>query len=209
MTKYEWERELKNNLKRVPETEVLRILDYYNELFADKAEEGLNEKEIIRRFGNPFDVAYKILYDYRGVIGSADTGTEVPTPQIPQRPSSSAEQSAARKSSGGGGWLAAKLIFFLPYSIVMIVMWSLVVSFAAAGFGSVGAGIVTAFYGFTYLASSVGSVAAVCGAGLAAFGVGCFMSIFAFAIVKAAVKITQKYFFMGKHKTKRVESSSL
>jgi len=239
MTKYEWERELRNNLKRVPETEVARILDYYNELFADKAEEGLSEKEIVRRFGNPFDVAYKILYDYRGGAAPApDEFREEPAeisytaPRAPQEPpyapyppphtSSAAathepryyappyapgaapEQGERQKYSGGAGWLAARILFFLPYMIVMIVMWSLVVSFAAAGVGSLIGGIGYALLGFTYLASSAGATAVIVGSGIAAFGVGCLMSAGAYAFFKTAVKITQKYFYMGKHKTSNI-----
>ena len=242
MTKYEWERELKNNLKRVPEAEVARILDYYNELFADKAEEGLGEKEIIRRFGNPFDVAYKILYDYRGGAGSYDEASQqpydadpspasestpgrsapsyadahrppayAPPPQVsaayqPPAPTYPAPAPRPQKiHSGRGVVIAAKAIFFLPYFIVMIVMWSLVVSFFAAGFGSAVGGIFYAFFGLSLLGYSAGAAAATSGAGIAAFGVGCLMSVGAYLFFKTAIKLTQKYFYMGKHKTASVQ----
>lgn len=64
MTKYEWERELKRNLHRLPEAEQDRIFDYYTELFMDKIDNGETEQGIIREFGNPFDVANRILSDY-------------------------------------------------------------------------------------------------------------------------------------------------
>ncbi|MCL2797856.1 MAG: DUF1700 domain-containing protein [Firmicutes bacterium] len=244
MTKYEWERELKNNLKRVPEAEVGRILDYYNELFADKAEEGLSEKEIIRKFGNPFDVAYKILYDYRGGTGSNEEASQppygasapfledaaplespyanpaappayAPSPSVsaaypPPAPRTAAayapptpvvpDSAPAKTRKGRGGVIAAKIIFFLPYAIIMIVMWSLVVSFFAAGFGSVVGGVFYAFFSLSLLDYSIGASAATCGAGIAAFGVGCLMSVGAYLFFKTAKKLTQKYFYMGKHR---------
>lgn len=71
MTKYEWESELKKNIHRLPVDEISRIMEYYDELFADKIERGYNECEIIGQFGNPVDVADKILADYEGATAQA------------------------------------------------------------------------------------------------------------------------------------------
>lgn len=65
MTKYEWERELKRHIAVLPKNEQARIFDYYSEIFEDRIEAGMQEKDIIYEFGNPFDVAQKILSDYR------------------------------------------------------------------------------------------------------------------------------------------------
>lgn len=64
MTKYEWERQLKKGISGLPKSEQQRVLDYYNELFADKIDAGLREQYIISEFGNPYDVANKILVDF-------------------------------------------------------------------------------------------------------------------------------------------------
>lgn len=64
MTKYEWERQLKKGISNLPKSEQQRVLDYYNELFADKIDAGMREQYIIAEFGNPYDVANKILVDY-------------------------------------------------------------------------------------------------------------------------------------------------
>lgn len=64
MTKYEWESELKKNIHRLPVEEINRVMEYYDELFADKIERGYGESEIVGSFGNPVDVADKILADY-------------------------------------------------------------------------------------------------------------------------------------------------
>ncbi|MCX4313469.1 MAG: DUF1700 domain-containing protein [Clostridia bacterium] len=72
MTKYEWDRELKKNIHRLPDDEIKRVLEYYDELFEDYIERGKSEREIIAEFGNPCDVADKILADYDGELKSDD-----------------------------------------------------------------------------------------------------------------------------------------
>ncbi len=61
MTKYEWERELEKNLHALPKEERKRVLEYYNELFMDKIESGGTETSVIAEFGNPYDVANRIM----------------------------------------------------------------------------------------------------------------------------------------------------
>lgn len=61
MTKIEWIAELKKNTEKLPSEEQNRILEYYEELFSDKTESGMSEEEIINEFGNPRDVAEKLL----------------------------------------------------------------------------------------------------------------------------------------------------
>lgn len=82
MTKYEWESELKKNIHRLPDEEIARVMDYYAELFDDKIESGLRENDIIAEFGNPVDVADKIMSGFDGDL-KADRGfmpvTAVPT----------------------------------------------------------------------------------------------------------------------------------
>ena len=64
MTKYEWERQLKKGISGLPKSEQKRVLEYYNELFSDKIDAGMREQEIIAEFGNPYDVANKLLVDF-------------------------------------------------------------------------------------------------------------------------------------------------
>ncbi len=64
MTRIEWENELKKNMKGLPDSEQARVLEYYNEMFADGLEFGKSEKQLIAEFGNPVDVAYRIMTEY-------------------------------------------------------------------------------------------------------------------------------------------------
>lgn len=87
MTKYEWDRKLKRLLKDLPKEERDRIFEYYDELYEDKADEGMKESEIVERFGDPEAAAEKILADYDTFLTrcaaeektaktTADVGTE-------------------------------------------------------------------------------------------------------------------------------------
>lgn len=78
MTKYEWETELKKNIHRLPADEIKRVMEYYAELFEDHVERGQTESQIINEFGNPVDVADKILSEYDGELTD-----DVKTPPTP------------------------------------------------------------------------------------------------------------------------------
>lgn len=61
MTRREWEEELQKHLSVLPANETHKVLEYYDELYEDKSELGLNSTDIIKEFGNPIDVANKII----------------------------------------------------------------------------------------------------------------------------------------------------
>ena len=82
MTKYEWETELKKCMSRLPKAEQDRVLAYYNELFADRADDGMSEKQIINEFGNPADVAFKIMTDYGMDECAPDTERKIAPPDF-------------------------------------------------------------------------------------------------------------------------------
>ncbi|MBD5131486.1 MAG: DUF1700 domain-containing protein [Clostridiales bacterium] len=95
MTKYEWEHELKKNIHRLPSDEIARVLDYYNEMFEDYIERGKSEREIIREFGNPADVADKILSEYDGELLPEDGHISTPFDE----PTATKKQSEPKKPS--------------------------------------------------------------------------------------------------------------
>ncbi len=121
MTKYEWETELKRNIHRLPDDEIKRVMEYYGELFDDKAERGESEREIIFEFGNPVDVADKILSEYDGELkneiergvpvppiskgeGAAPSNADAPRETVaPKRRSITVENTSARSGGDGAG----------------------------------------------------------------------------------------------------------
>lgn len=106
MTKYEWETELKKNIHRLPPDEIKRVMEYYGELFDDYAERGKRETEIINEFGNPVDVADKILAEFDSENAVApDKQTE---PQNGDAPDSHGASPKDSISAGVGGGREAR-----------------------------------------------------------------------------------------------------
>lgn len=95
MTKYEWESGLKKGIASLPLAEKQRVLEYYDEIFSDKAEQGMKEEEIVAEFGNPYEAAAKILADYYG--DSAKTEVE---PSKAEEPHKDEEAKVAPKKKG-------------------------------------------------------------------------------------------------------------
>lgn len=105
MTKWEWESALKQHLARLSEAEQERALGYYQELFADKAEAGMSETRIIAEFGNPADVAEKILAEYQYELHTppfdAQPVKDRPQPETEDKTADEPPQKAAKRGIFG------------------------------------------------------------------------------------------------------------
>ncbi|MGN1041024.1 MAG: DUF1700 domain-containing protein [Candidatus Fimimonas sp.] len=130
MTKFEWERQLKKGLSGLPVAEQQRVMDYYGELFSDKIDAGMKEEEIIAEFGNPFEVANKILVDFYSegksspetdefIFSEPETGKEddfADKKSTKKDESTKKDGSVGKKSShsaGGFVTLLCVLVFFV------------------------------------------------------------------------------------------------
>lgn len=65
LTRSEWVTELKRYISILPEKEQKKAVDYYNEIFEDKYESGMSEKQIVDGFGSPYDAATTIINEYQ------------------------------------------------------------------------------------------------------------------------------------------------
>ena len=216
-----WEKELRGNLKRIPQDEIESILDYYNELFADKSEQGFSEREIIKGFGNPFDVAYKIVYDSehrrdfvdntsnrsRGDMQLGNSSSNLTGDFVAQslHENNGAVQSQQPKERKKRGGIVARIVFFLPFFIVSVTLWSLIIGLTAGGIGGAIGGLGMAVISLTQMGTNARAALSSVGLSLASSGAGLLITVGAFFITKAAVRLTKKYFFIGKRKTKRRE----
>lgn len=71
--KNEWKNMLSKALKPLPAEERRRVLEYYDELFADRIDEGQREADILLSLGDPVDAANKILADYDAYLERDET----------------------------------------------------------------------------------------------------------------------------------------
>lgn len=88
MTKYEWFKEFKNNLKDIPKEELNKAIEYYDELFEDKIDLGKTEIEIIDEFGSPSkasqNIKKEILYEKQEEDGFGVIYDKVKTESVNQ-----------------------------------------------------------------------------------------------------------------------------
>ncbi len=74
MNYIEWRYKLQGEIALLAEDEQATILSYYDELFSDKTDEGFSEREILKAFGAPEDVATELTAG----LGSIDKNNDTP-----------------------------------------------------------------------------------------------------------------------------------
>lgn len=218
MTKYEWETELKKNIHRLPRPEQDKALAYYNELFADKAEAGYTETQIIAEFGNPSDVADKILAEYQFDVRPSEVETppvkdkpaepqeaqetaETPETQETVEPVNKAEKPTpqpAKPIPPDRGLVATvgsviggifRIVFLTVGWVLAVAVWIVFGAVMLAGGCLVGGGVLSVIMGFaTYTANIPGMFAAV-GIGLMAAGIGLILCLNGGLFFRGAKKI--------------------
>lgn len=220
MTKYEWESELKKSIHRLPADEIKRVVEYYDELFYDKVERGFSEKEIIAEFGNPVDVADKILSEFDD---NAAAATGVPIPDMKKdagnmkaeaakaekaAPSSAANEtskSVDKPTDGGkterqllGGRLAVFVVFAIIFggifAGVAVALWSVVFAVGVSGVACTAAGAACVIPSVIQMANGFGAGLAQAGICLIACGVGILLIVLTVQLVKAGIFLTKKCF---------------
>lgn len=219
MTKYEWETELKKNIHRLQPEEIKRVLDYYGELFDDYAERGKRETEIINEFGNPVDVADKILDEYdseNAAAGAASTEIPVAACRVEKEDEKKTvsndgnvgDRELSEKNAGTApsrneekgvrlGRVIAFLIltvltggvFFILLGALWIVLGALLISGAAVCAGGVFGAIVAV--GLT-VTGKAGAGIAQLGIALAAIGLGIILFVLMLKLVKKYALFTKR-----------------
>ncbi len=153
MTRSEWMAELKRYISILPQKEQSKAVEYYTEIFDDKFDSGMSEKDIIAGFGEPYEAANDIIKvyqednpDWRRPAYDVSTGNAA-TQTFPKK-----EPTAKETQSGGtGGTLLAILFGILLYpSAFSLAFFFLCVSFSCMLGGVVGiiASIASAEYAF-------------------------------------------------------------
>lgn len=116
MTKHEFFAELRTRLSGLAEADVQESLDFYDEMIADRMEEGMSEEEAVAAIGTPEEIAKQIL-------------SEMP---IAKRITASVRSSSALRSP----WVILLLVLGSPVWLsLLIAAFAVVFSLCAAGFG--------------------------------------------------------------------------
>lgn len=219
MTKYEWESELKKNIHRLPDEEIKRVLEYYDELFEDKIEQGKSEREIIYGFGNPADVADKIMSDYDGALKEDDyfdvppVGLKTPPPISERAECMHGERGAAQPTAHDSCAVTIEkehtnnrnmrlavffvIIFFTGFGPIIMwgALWITLGAFVVAGVAAAGFGAFAGFIGVIRIFAGGGLYAfADIGMGVAICGFGILLTVASIKIIIMFAKFNAKCF---------------
>ncbi len=168
MDQIEYLKQLKRHLSPLERDERNKIIEYYSELISDKLESGITEQEVLKQFGEPKELAAKIL--------SESHDHEKHT-----------EHSDGKLSVG-------RIIGFsilIPFVIIALaVLYVLAVSFALAAVGCQLGGVFYFLGSFFVLAKDLAVGLFNLGASLFAMALGVFIAFGAWKFIRLCIKIT-------------------
>lgn len=195
MTKNEWFSSLSKCIKSNGTENKEHIIEYYEELFCDKQDEGKSEAEILKEFGNPYEVAYKLNYSHDDEGADFRDSENSKTSEVVE-----AIKDKVKHTKDSALPIVLKTIFFIPYFVLVITAWSLMFSFACTAFSFILAapvGIVVVLLGFASV-TTIGVVVNI-GALLVLLGLGILFVIAVKICFKPLVSLTVRYFYKGKY----------
>ncbi len=160
--------QLKIRLAQLPDEEINKRLDYYSEIINDMVEDGINEEDAVKSFGDINTIAAQIMQDapFKTLLKSRITPSK--------------------------GWTTATIIIailcspvWIPVVLALIVaaisiyaaIWSVVIAAFALVFGLGIAGIAILIKSFILTPFSIGSIIFTIGAGLFLIGL-CIFALF-------------------------------
>lgn len=162
MNKEQYMKELKTRLKRLPQEEFCRAVEYYEEYFADAGAE--NEQQAIADLGTPEEAANTLIREF------AIENARQPVKSV--------------KKGANAVWVGILAVFALPAALPLTILWVVLALFlalvfltiflmvVAVIFAVVLSGPVSIFGGLSVITDSI-PVALVCiGNGLLGIGVG-------------------------------------
>lgn len=228
MTYNEWRDELKSNLLCVSEREMMRVLDYYAEAYADRRDAGYSEREITAEFGAPYDAAQRILAE-----SAAEYPTEVvdlgerrkaqvkpqnrPQPQqrrqsktqeqdsgdvqpayTPTQPQQPYQNAQAKSPDRTWAFVLLCIIFAIPLFGFIMAMVGVTIGIGAAPFALIVAGAGSIVQGVVEIFSDVALGAVTIGIGLVFLGLGLILAPILFKVVKLLWKLFAKFFMWVK-----------
>lgn len=206
MTKQEFLDELKAKLKGIPETEITKSLDYYQEMIDERIYDGLSEEKAVEAIGTVEAAADQIL-------------TEIPLPKLV------ANKVKPKEKKKGGSlaliiiaivltcwfWLPISLCFIAAFLCIYVCFWVVIIAlyavdlaFAVGGLGGVLAGI------FFIITGHPGTGLGFIGAGLFLAGLSVILFIPFTKLAKLLVKASGKFvLWIKKLLTKKKEKTEV
>ena len=215
MTYKEWETELLGYLKSLPENEKKEVINYYSEIYNDRCDAGMKNKDILAEFGEPMLCAARILKDSASdnLNEKCDNGEgkteQTESKKITLDIEKTKEKAKAVISNLSApkiiGWFFLIVILIIPIYAAVI---SVIVSFAASALSGaaliIGGAVLAVASPFGLITGYTGaSVLTTMGMGLALAGVGAIITVIFFLLTKYSVIYflkANKYIFRRRDK---------
>ena len=185
MNRREWEKQFKKRLSSLPKSERAKALEYYGEMYADRRDAGMTEKEILREFGDPAGAAEQLAADLRADAGGTN------------------ETAHGGREATAGDTAARVFVAALLFLFVGIPLLAIVFCLAAAGaalFVSGFALILAGFADFVYfvvqmcMQSGSGALVAHLGLGLGIAAAGFLLTPLFLDLTKIFYRLCGKIF---------------
>lgn len=208
MRKATWMAQLERALSREGMTgmEKRTVLNYYEEMYQDRLDDGAKEEDIIKEFGFPEDVAQSVREndemskrEDKTKNGSSAINDDVPFGTYVDNnydvesqgyyrtnPHFGAPDTAAAVNTSNQTNKSSDVSAMSVVRIIVSILFAIV--FFSVGFGLGVAGIAVIIASFTAIAFSVGAWLIVLGIGLILFACGCLVFAAAIKFVKSAFK---------------------
>ena len=158
MTKKEWFEDFKGRLDRLPNKDCQEAINFYEELYQDKLDQGLDPKSIIEGFPLPEDAAKKILDEVKEE--NLENTPEIKTYKEKKVKEKKEKTEKVKKEKRGKPmWL--KIVSILIAFLIFIVLFSLSIVFICvflSGFAVVVYGFVSLIYYIIIYFKSMGDL---------------------------------------------------
>lgn len=188
MDKIDFLYELQQKLQGLPEDDISRSLDYYNEMIADRMEEGMTEQQAIEDLGSIDDIAKQILADI--------PLTKLVKAKVKPRRALSAWE-IVLLILGSPIWLTLLIAAFAVILAIYVALWAIVISLYAVCFAVAASGAGCAVCAIVCtLTGNFGAALFVLGASLICIGLSMLM-FFAFNLVTRGITKLGKLIFIG------------
>ena len=188
----QWKRSLRIALDALPEDEKDAILEYYKEMYADMADSGKTEEEIISELGSPEECARRTIEEGEYVSSNGVTPDTVLN-------SEGGSVKKGRFSVGGAiGVFIFSLIIMLPlFAAALSVVLSLGAVSVSGVVISFGGALVLLASPVTFFVSySLGEILMIYGGGIAMVGIGGVIAIAFWYATKYSAKGVSAFFKM-------------
>ena len=171
---------MKQNLKTLSKEEINKILDYYREIYGDKADTGMSEDMIVDLFGSPDECAKKLLME---------EGRELPSPPV-EKVAKEERKNTSVSPAQIVGMVFASLLLFIPLFVVFL---GIIVSCGSIGISGVVSAVAGVLYAicspllFAFFGASVWGILANISVGVALTGAGLLLVALGYYATKYTV----------------------